>query len=372
MAYTNIDDPSAHFQSVLWTGNNSHPRTITNDGNSDLQPDWIWVKQRTTSTNHFLYDSSRTFNANGELASNETGAEGSFDNNLYGYISAATSDGFTVSSGTTNGDDFNQSSREYVAWQWKANSGTTSSNTDGTISSTVQVNSDAGFSIQTLTSASSGTSNWGHGLGQKPDWWVVKITGSGGGGWWLHHKSLTSGASSHYLGLHSTQAAGGLSAFDANSSTITASADFVANSKTCVCYAFIEKQGYSKFGKYVGNGSTDGPFIYTGFKPAFVMIKRRDSGTTYSSWSIYDDKRLGYNPTGGMQVLYANRNYAEGKRGQGSDNTGVTAVIDMLSNGFKIRDADSDEVGAPNNTYIYMAFAEHPFVTSTGIPTTAR
>lgn len=359
MAYTNIDDPSAHFQTVLYAGDSSNSTVITNDGNSDLQPDWVWIKSRNEGNDgtggHMWFDSSRgiksTTGSNSPfLVSNSTSGDQTNANGLQ----AIGSDSFTPGSMTRT----NESGDNYVAWQWKANGGTTASNSDGTITSTTQVNSDAGFSIQTLTSASSGTSNWGHGLGQKPDWWVVKITGSGGGGWWLHHKSLNSGTSSQYLGLNSTAAATNLSAFDASSSTITASADFVANSKTMVCYAFAEKQGYSKFGKYVGNADANGPFVYTGFKPAFVMIK---TISTTDDWYIFDNKRAGYNPE--VFRLRANTSGAEA--------TGTNNTVDHLSNGFKLR-FPGGSINGSGLPYIYMAFAENPFTTSTGIPTTAR
>ena len=364
MAYTNIDDPSAYFQSVLWTGNNSHPRTITNDGNSDLQPDWIWVKQRTTSTNHFLYDSSRTFNANGELASNEVGDEGSFDNNLYGYISAATSDGFTVSSGTTNGDDFNQSSREYVAWQWKANGGTTSSNTDGDITSTVQVNQDAGFSIMTYTGTTGDVHTIGHGLGVTPDVWIVKQRSGNSEfkDWFFWHKDMAASniIDNRMLFLNTDAAIATYTGINAvTSSTIRVKSSTTAqNGDTFVAYAFAEKQGYSKFGKYIGNGNADGPFVYTGFKPAFLMVKAT-SATGY--WRMWDTARNPFNLAD--NTVHANVQNAE--NAHGSDEA------DILSNGFKSRNTgtwhNSDGV-----SYIYMAFAENPFVTSTGIPTTAR
>jgi len=363
MAYTTIDDPSAYFQTATYTGNNSHPRTITNDGNSDLQPDWIWVKQRTTSTNHFLYDSSRTFNANGELASNDGGVEGSFDNNLYGYISAATSDGFTVSSGTTNGDDFNQSSREYVAWQWKANGGTTASNTDGDINSTVQVNQDAGFSIMTYSGTTGDVHTIGHGLGVTPDVWIVKQRSGNSEfkDWFFWHKDMAASniIDNRMLFLNLTDALATYTGINAvTSSTIRVKSSTTAqNGDTFVAYAFAEKQGYSKFSKYVGNGNDNGPFMYTGFKPAFVLTK----GTHVSQWRLYDSARSPNNVN--INRLFPYTSSAEA--------TDTDAGIDMLSNGFKIRGSGGD-YNASGQAYIYMAFAENPFVTSTGIPTTAR
>jgi len=355
MAYSTIKDPSAHFQTKIYTGNNADTHAITNDGNSDLQPDLVWIKRRDYDNQHVLHDTSRGV-TKFLSTDNTTNAEGTISPTT--KFQSFDTDGFTT--GSTSGA-YNASGEPFVAWQWKVNGGTTSSNTDGTLSSTVQVNSDAGFSIQTLTSASSGTSNWGHGLGQKPDFWTVKITGSGGGGWWSHHKSLTSGTSSQYIGLHSTAAATNLSAFDANSSTITASADFVANNKAMYCWAFVEKQGYSKFGKYTGTGNrSSARFVYTGFKPALVIV--RCSSTT-GHWLMIDSARNPYN--GDFDYLRANNVGAE-------ENSGLSFVdpIDFLSNGFSVLNYDAWMNGG-GNTYIYMAFAESPFVAG-GIPTTAR
>ena len=375
MAYTNIDDPSAFFQTALYTGNGSHPRNITNDGNSDLKPDFLWLKKRNQAgTNHVLANSSIGWDApkgqgypwedgpfGGQMASDSTGAE-STPAATYGYVSAALTDGFTAAAGGTNGDTVNQNGKTFVAWQWKANGGTTASNTDGTITSTVQANTDAGFSIQTFTSASSGNSNWGHGLGVTPDVFIVKRR-DGTSSWWGHWKgtSRTAGSGNNwqYMPLNSTAAATSLSTFKADSTTITTSNDFVPNSASMLCYAFAEKQGYSKFGKYVGNGSADGPMVYTGFKPAFLIMKRTDST---GAWHIFDNKRSGYNYAN--DVLQADATAAE-LSGQ------TYQFVDFLSNGFKNRRATHGP-NVSGATYIYMAFAENPFVTSTGVPTTAR
>ena len=383
MAYTTIDDPSAYFQTALWTGNNAHPRTITNDGNSDLQPDWIWVKQRTTSTNHFLYDSSRTFNANGELASNAVGAEGSFDNNLYGYISAATSDGFTVSSGTTNGDDFNQSSREYAAWQWKANGGTTTSvSASGTgnhciNACTHQANTTAGFSIITYTGRDDQLNNaheskLTHGLGVAPKVFICKRRDAADDWFYMggDQAAVRHGWYNGFLSLNDTDAVNG-NHYVSNTEP-DATHIYLGNEKvniasaTYIGYAFAEVQGYSKFGKYVGNGTGtsdgtfDGTFVYTGFKPAWVMVKA-SSASSGDGWNIFDNKRepINYN----QNKLYADASSAE--------SGAVYDAVDFLSNGFKIRTGRGG-ANTSGRTYIYMAFAENPFVTSTGIPTTAR
>ena len=351
MAYTTIDDPSAYFQTLAYTASTATPsQTFTNDGNSDLKPDLLWVKNRSGwgSRNHVLWDSSRGTNAN--LTPNETTAEQTTSYQTF------NTNGFTVPEGFATAY-----SAPYVAWQWKANGGTTASNTDGTITSTVQFNSDAGFSIQTFTSASSGNSNWGHGLGVTPDVFIVKRR-DGSSSWWGHWKgtSRTAGSGNNwqYMPLNSTAAATSLSTFKADSTTITTANDFVPNSASMLCYAFAEKQGYSKFGKYVGNGSnTNGTFIYTGFKPAFIMSKRTDAAG--HGWFIWDTKRAPHNLV--QAVLYPNSSAAESSLFQ----------IDILSNGFKHYN-NYGRTNPSGGQFIYMAFAEQPFVTSTGIPTTAR
>ena len=362
MAYTNIDDPSAYFQIAIYAGNNSFPRTITNDGNSDMQPDWVWVKQRTTSTNHFLYDSSRTFNANGELASNDGAIEGAFNNNLYGYLSGATSDGFTITEGSTNGDDFNQSSRNYVAWQWKANGGTTASNSVGDIDSVVQANTDAGFAIVTYTGNGSANQTIGHGLGAVPKMILFKNR-SNAAYWYVYHVA-TGNDTMTYLNL--TNAAQSLSSQFSTPTTTTFNVSnenstfsgYNTSGNTYVAYVFADIQGYSKCGSYIGNASANGPFIYTGFKPAWVMIKTL---STADDWYIFDNKRAGFNP----EVFRLRANTT------GTETTGTNNTVDHLSNGFKLR-FTGGSINGSGSTYIYMAFAENPFTTSTGIPATAR
>jgi hypothetical protein len=358
MAYTNIDDPSAHFQTALWAGNSS-TQTITNDGNSDLQPDWVWLKSRTTTNVHLSQDS--TIGATGGvyryLQPDNTAAEAVQTDG--DGITSLNSNGFSLGYGNSN--SWNATAKNYVGWQWKANGGTTSSNTNGSITSTVQANTDAGFSIVTYTApSSSGNFTAGHGLGVKPAMVITKSR-SATGGWWTWHKDL--GQPNYYVGLHTSVA----QAFEANIwgagfDTSTIGLNVAASSQasqTYVAYCFAEKQGYSKFGKYVGNGNTNGAFVYTGFKPAWVMVKQSN---TARSWQIFDNKRDGYNKDY-MPRLQADTDSAE------VANTG--ASMDFVSNGFKIR---TDQTGANQNagTYIYMAFAEHPFTTSTGIPTTAR
>ena len=356
MAYTNIDDPSAYFQTILWTGNSTDSRALTNDGNSDLQPDWVWLKNRDLGYNHFLQDSSRGNTK--VLNSDSTAAESTFTN----MVESFDTNGFTVGFDGSQVPNFNGNT--FVGWQWKANGGTTSSNTDGTVTTTTQVNSDAGFSI--VTWAGGGTGTLGHGLGVTPDMWIIKNRDYAVSWTVGFSDSNMIGGRSKYLLLNSTSAISsynnlwGTSDAQISSTTIGAAGDRSINisGDDYVGYFFKAKQGYSKFGKYVGNGSnTDGSFIYTGFRPAMIIAKRTDASA--HNWFIWDTKRAPSNLV--QAVLYADATSAEGSLFQ----------IDILSNGFK----HYNNYGSTNvsgGTYIYMAFAENPFVTSTGIPTTAR
>jgi len=350
MAYTNIDDPSAYFQTLAYTASTATPsQTFTNDGNSDLKPDFLWIKNRAGwgSRSHSLFDSSRGVNK--RLKSNATAAE---DTTSYQTFNT---DGFTVPEG------FEMAySGPYVAWQWKANGGTTASNTDGDINSTVQVNSDAGFSIVTYTGNFTAQQGVGHGLGVRPDVVIIKDRDLAVN-WIVWTSSLSSG---NFLSLDTTNAAASSSRIYQNGYTtstfgIGANNAVNKNGDDYVAYCFASKQGYSKFGKYVGNGDANGPFVYTGFKPAFILCK--NATTAGDNWEIRDNKRSDFNPQG--KALYSNLSAAE---------YNATAIAtDSLSNGFKVRATDHG-LNESGQTYIYMAFAENPFVTSTGIPTTAR
>ena len=355
MAYTNIDDPSAYFQTATYTGNGDSAEdtnAIVNDGNSNLQPDFIWIKRRNYDNGHQLLDSTRGVDKilGSELTSAET--------TLSGRLASFGTDGFTVqgSSGA-----FNQEFEPFVAWQWKANGGTTASNTDGSITSTVQANQDAGFSIVTYTGNGS-ASTIGHGLGVVPAMIIVKCRNAGSTNWTVYHKNSNATPQNYILELNNTNAAADNDRFNDTAPTssvfsVNAGSSTVnQNSNTYIAYCFAEKQGYSKFGKYVGNGNADGSFVYTGFKPAFVMFKNSNAAF---DWTIVDNKREGYNLIN--KRLTANTPDAEA----------TYNVLDFVSNGFKLRDAYGIWNGS-GNTLIYMAFAENPFVTSSGVPTTAR
>ena len=352
MAFTTINDSSAHFQVTLYTGTGSN-QSITNGGNSNLQPDWVWVKDRSTTNDHKITDSSRLANSKPSLTleSNTTNAQ--YDDADPMSTDSFDSDGFTIG---TNGN-YNTNTNTYVAWQWKANGGTTSSNTSGNITTTVQANTTAGFSIVTWEGANS-TATLGHGLGAVPELIISKCIDTTQE-WGVYHQAV---GNDDYFHLNENAAEQDNAAYW-NDTTPTSTVWSVGNSgptndngDTMIAYVFTPIQGYSKFGSYKGNHDANGPFIYTGFKPAFVLIKEMDNA---NDWDLRDSAR---NPHNHVDTwLRPNTNDADGD----SD------AIDFLSNGFKIRQA-SNRNNRSNGTLVYIVFAESPFVSSKGIPTTAR
>ena len=343
MAYTTIDDPSQHFDILTRSGVYDSSGTYDLTG-LNFKPDFVWEKVRSVSGDHYLQNSSLT--GKKMLKSNSTAAENT-DGNIESYLS--------------NGIQINRqydwnSSRTLVDWFWKANGGTTSSNTDGDITATVQANTTAGFSIMTWTSNNADDQTIGHGLGAAPEVFWVKIRDATGS-WYCYFKEA---GATHYLTLNSNGAkVDNVIWGDTHptSSVITVDTNSLSGSTpTVVSYAFKQIQGYSKFGSYTGNGNADGAFVYTGFKPAWLMIKRTDSA---NHWLLFDIKRDIINV--GEKWLRADTNDAE--------STGI--YWDGLSNGFKARTNDPI-INASGGTYIYMAFAEHPFVSSKGVPVTAR
>jgi hypothetical protein len=343
MAYTDIDKSDDYFNTVLYTGNGS-TQSITGVG---FQPDWVWVKCRNDAFNHANWDIVRgTSNA---LQTSTTSAEQTLEG-----VTSFDSDGFTLSTAASA----NSNTKTFVSWNWLADNTSGSSNTQGTIASTVSANTTSGFSIVSWT-GNSGTV--GHGLGQKPACIIVKSRQSVNN-WVVVHQGLGS-MSGNVLVLNSTGAAsgGGAGQVEPTANVFTITSGLAANDDN-IGYVFAEKQGFSKFGSYTGNGSSDGPFVYTGFRPGFFMIKRTDTTT---NWIMYDTVRQPYNTTN-PGPIYANLSSAE------ESNVTLTA-FDILSNGFKTRNTSSwAESNASGGTYIYMAFAGNPLVTSTGIPTTAR
>jgi hypothetical protein len=334
-----IDDGSQYFNTVLYTGNGVDDRSITGVG---FQPDFLWIKERDQTRTHLLQDSTR--GATKYLGSNTTSAETTNANG----VQAFESDGFQL--GTDS--DVNLNTGTYVAWQWKANAGSTSSNTDGDITSTVQANTTAGFSIVQFTKTGDDQAV-GHGLGKKPKLIIIKPTNTTGN--WIVMPEIDGVMSNKYLLLNGTDALGTDGSYAEPTSSVFYVSNQVAGNNTHIGYVFTDIEGYSKFGKYTGNGSSDGTFVYTGFRPAWILIKRTN---TTENWIIADNKRDTYNVMD--KILFPNTS--------GAENTG-NAAYDFLSNGFKFRNTSQNESGA---TYIYMAFAENPFVSSTAIPVTAR
>ena len=368
--YTTIDDPSAHFQVVLWTGNTSAPRSITNDGNSNLQPDIVWAKNRTTGgTDHELYNSTIGTGTSGNLQPNNANGVGTAT--TYGQLTSFDTDGFTVNAGGTNDDKFNENGSEFVAWQWKVGGGSTSTNNNGNIATTVQANTTAGVSLVFYTGDGNNTGKTvGHGLGAKPTMIISKDRDgtSNVPGWRIYHQAL---GATKYLEF-TTPAAGTFNDWDNTAPTTSVYsiggdggyAPTNTNNTEYISLVFTDVRGFSKMGSYIGNGSaSNGPFVFTGFTPAFVLIKNTD--TANRNWYMYDNKRRTFNANG--TIVSANNSNAEA----------TDQAIDLLSNGFKVRPGALGSYGTSNinhdtNKMIYMAFAIHPFVSSGGVPCTAR
>lgn len=341
MAYISFQ-PSDYFNTKTWTGTGS-TNALTSVG---FQPDWCWIKQRGGTTDHHLYDAVRGVTK--ALASNNTAAETTKATGL----TAFGSDGFTLGAdGGVNG-----SSNTYVGWNWKAN-GSGSANSDGTITTTyTSANTTSGFSIVEFTGTAS-NNTVGHGLSTAPRLIIAKNLGTTQN-WFVYHQDIQSSNADGYINLNTTDAVSDSStvwqATAPTSSVFSVGAAFSAHDY--VAYCFAEKKGFSKFGSYTGNGNADGTFIYTGFKPAWIMQKRTDSA---NNWNIYDVKRNTFNIVD--KYLYADDSTAEI----------TTEALDITSNGFKCRHA-STFLNTSGGSYIYMAFAEHPLVSSNDIPSTAR
>jgi len=482
MAYTTIDDGSAHFQTVIWSGDGSSTRSITHSGNSNLQPDWTWHKVRSHAASHMLYDSTRGVGK--RLHSDQSSAEATETNS--GTITSFDSNGFSVNTGASNNFYTNQSGKTYVAWQWKAggstptktykvvvvsdsgnkyrfrNSGDTATyaasavtldlqeggtyifdqsdssnsghplrfsttsngthgggseyttgvttsgtagnagaftqitvaasaptlyyyctqhsamggqvntnsthgqtNFDGSILSVSQANTTAGFSIVTYTGNATAGQTVGHGLGVKPE--IIFAKNRSNGNNWNVYAEPVDNTGNNYLSLNGT--VGKESDFNMwNDTAPTTSLITLGNrnetngsSHNMVFYCFHSVKGYSKIGSYTGNGNADGAFIYTGFAPAWLMVKRSDGS---NDWVIFDNKRTPSNVI--RKYLYANSSTQED-----SASAGFSNMVDFLSNGFKLRNTFNNSNGS-GVSVIFMAFAEHPFVSSKGVPTTAR
>jgi len=343
-----IDDGSQYFNTVLWSGNSVDDRSITGVG---FAPDLVSIKQRNFTGNFYWYDTTR--GADNQIISNATNAEQTITNKLQAF----ESDGFQL--GTSS--EVNGSTYTYAGWSWKANGGTTSSNTDGTITSTVQANTTAGFSIITYTGTGA-SGSVGHGLTKAPEMVICKQRTDAGTQWQTGHTGLTNWTYKLLLNDTAAQSVNANVFPSAPTSTVInlgLAGDSNGSGKSQLIYAFHSVEGYSKFGKYTGNGSTDGTYIHLGFRPAFVMVKVT---SRTGDWIVEDATRSTFNPVD--DYLRANGNNAE-VVGTSS------AIIDFLSNGFKCR-ANGFVINESSASYIYMAFAENPFVTSGAVPVTAR
>jgi hypothetical protein len=342
----------------LYTGNGS-TQTISGLG---FESDLIWIKNRSNALgfNHVLQDSLRGFTTGKKLSSNLTTAEGGTNlTDDFGYVSGVSSTGFSLTKSGTGSYDYFQTNGlndTYVAWAWDAGSSTVT-NTAGSISSQVRANASAGFSIVTYTGNGT-TGTVGHGLGVAPGMVIIKSRSDGAANWTVWHSGLTNG---YYIYLNTTGAQTNTSAsqfFGNTSTTVNPSstvitlggANAVNNSSpaTYVAYCFAPVAGYSSFGSYTGNGSSDGPFVYTGFRPKYVLVK---GSSAVSDWWVNDSVRSAYNQTASNLVL----------NGSAEEYTGNDFnSIDILSNGFKMRNTNTSS-NQNSTTYIYAAFAESPF-----------
>ena len=379
MAWT-IDDPSEHFQAIKWAGNSTNNRTITFTGNSDLEPDFVWTKLKDSGGNsHWAYDSTRGFAANKSISSDRDLGDGN-DTDVFGYVSANASDGF-VTTGGSGGDPYqylNKSTYNYVAWAWKANGGTTtafsaeSPASGSQLAGTHQANTTSGFSIVTYTGDGGTPRTVLHGLGVAPEVIMTKRRDTTGD--WIvmgDHMYHTNPWDGNSMELQSTDNSGGSKNVVGGNNPATATkfytgdhADVNADDATYVSYCFAPKKGFSKFGIYEGIANADGPFIYTGFKPAWILIKPLDNDGY--DWAMIDNARTPFNGEGVAEWLWANSSGTEFT----DTDSGIDLDLDMLSNGFKITSARNEiNIAA---TLFYMAFAEQPFVTSDGVPVTGR
>jgi len=343
MAYTTINKSTDYFNTKLFTGNGG-TQSVTGVG---FQPDWVWLKSRSVADSPILFDAVRGVTK--RIMSNSTGIETTEAQEVQSF----NSDGFTVG----NSDNANRSGATMVGWNWLGANGT-ASNTNGSITSTVSANTTAGFSIVSYTSTGS-NATIGHGLGVAPAMIIFKRRSGDTENWVVYHQSLGNTKS---VILNGTDAQATSSArFQDTSPTSTVfsvgtSGDVNGGSSPFIAYCFAEKTGYSKFGSYVGNGNADGTFVYTGFRPAFILLKQTTSAT---DWMLFDTKRDTDNAV--REFLEPNTSNAEGSN----------PFLDIVSNGFKFRDGN-DDVNKSGNTFIYMAFAEAPLVGSNNIPATAR
>ena len=337
MAYTAIDNPELYFQTKLFTGTGS-ALSVTLDGSEDMQPDLVWIKERSAADSaHNLTDSVR--GAGKGLFSNTSAVEYDYGTGSDGSVRSFDSDGFTLGTAT----QVNPSSVTMVAWCWKETA-------------------TAGFDIVAYSGTGNSTDDISHSLGATPELIIIKQRSTGDHNWIVwHHTQAT-----NYIALLDTTGAfyspttATINEANHSSSVFGIATNDSTNEsgETYISYLWRSVQGFSSMGSYIGNGNADGAFVYTGFKPAFVMTKVASSA---DSWTLWDNKRDTYNVVTSM--LRADTNQVE--------DTSSSYLVDFLSNGFKWRASDG-KINGSGSTYIYMAFAEAPFVNSNGVPCNAR
>ena len=349
--YTTIDNPELYFQTKLYTGSGAN-QSITLDGSEDMQPNLVWIKDRTNTNNQVWTDSVRGVEK--VILSNATNAEATYTDGL----TAFNSDGFSL--GDDDDGQMNVNTNACVAWCWKAN-GSGSSNTDGTINTTkTSANTTAGFSINTFEGTGA-NATVGHGLGAAPTVLIVKKI-SQGANWgigsvhidnWTDYLTFTNLATSDDANFWQDTAP------TSTVFSIGASGNINTDDEDHVAYCFTPIQGFSRFGKFLGTGSANGSFVYLGFRPAWVVIKKQNSSGSVN-WYVFDNKRSPINAVD--DFLKVDTSDAEGGDGNG--------YLDFLSNGFKLK---TSNIGTESGgIFFYMAFAEQPFVNSNGVPCNAR
>ena len=353
MAYTTINKSTDYFNTKLYTGTGSS-NALTGVG---FQPDFTWIKSRSATRNHHAFDAVRGVTK--VLKPNETDAESTVATTL----TAFGTDGFTLGTDVS----VNESSGTFASWNWKAN-GAGSANTDGTINSTVSVNTTAGFSIVKFT-GSGANATVGHGLGVAPKMYILKRIDGGTNAWLVYHDGLdTSSPQNYRCVLNQDTARQDMTTWNDTAPTnsvfsVGSDSEVNGSGQTYIVYCFAEKTGYSKFGSYVGNGNADGTFVYTGFKPSWLMIKRY---STTGHWHIFDIKRNPYYPTSSSYGGMATRLMANLNSGDDLSQGG----FEFLSNGLKMT-TSWDQGNGNGNSFIYAAFGQS-IVGSNNVPATAR
>lgn len=366
MAYTTIDNGKLQFFTHLWTGNaaadpnnSGYTRQIQESGT--FRPGMVWVKARDMSgRSHYLYQEAEGYGANKELVPNSSSQEGDTANHntgANGYVGGTTSTGFSVVSGTSTSNYTNNASTDYVGWTWNGTN-STSNNTDGTITINSSTNSTSKFTMGIYSGNGSAGSTIGHGLGVKPAAIFIKVRNTNDD-WavWHHHDSTSTLRLNSSASNNDAKFSSFFNSTQPSTSVITLGGDAQVNGNgnSYLMFCWAEVKGYSAFGRYTGNASTNGPFCYTGFKPAFVFNKNISAS---GNWRMNDNQR---NPRNVVNLgLNANENVVEFSQNS----------YDFCSNGFTVRDS----AGANNSgeDYVYWAWAEHPFVSSAGVPITAR